>query len=114
MFAFTNSKEKNSPTIIGAGVKVFGDIKTEHTLQIHGEVKGKVTADIIVIGKGGVMIGEVRAREMFLHGAVDGPVTVETANVFPNASMCGTLSYSKLNITGNDGGLECKLVKRKA
>lgn len=112
MLAFTNAKEKTSPTIIGAGCKLTGDIKTEHTVQIHGHVVGNITADTVIIGRGGKVIGKIVANDLFLHGSLDGPATVNTANVFSNAQMTGVLSYYTLNITGNTG-LECKLAKRK-
>lgn len=112
MLAFTNAKEKTSPTIIGAGCKLTGDIKTEHTVQIHGHIVGDITADTVIIGRGGKVIGKIIANDLFLHGSLDGPATVNTANVFSNAQMTGVLSYYTLNITGNTG-LECKLAKRK-
>lgn len=112
MLAFTNAKEKTSPTIIGAGCKLTGDIKTDHTVQIHGYVVGNITADTVIIGRGGKVIGKIVANDLFLHGSLDGPATVNTANVFSNAQMTGVLSYYTLNITGNTG-LECKLAKRK-
>ncbi len=112
MLAFTNAKEKTSPTIIGAGCKLTGDIKTDHTVQIHGHVVGNITAETVVIGRGGKVIGKVNTHTLFLHGTLDGPATVNTANIFSNAQMTGILSYYTLNITGNTG-LECKLAKRK-
>ncbi len=112
MLAFTNAKEKTSPTIIGAGCKLTGDIKTDHTVQIHGHIVGNITADTVIIGRGGKVIGKIVANDLFLHGSLDGPATVNTANVFSNAQMTGVLSYYTLNITGNTG-LECKLAKRK-
>ncbi len=112
MLAFTNAKEKQSPTIIGAGCKLTGDMKTDHTVQIHGHVVGNITAETVVIGRGGRVIGKVNATNLFLHGTLDGPAVVNTANIFSNAQMTGTLSYFTLNITGNTG-LECKLAKRK-
>jgi cytoskeletal protein CcmA (bactofilin family) len=112
MFVFTNSKEKQSPTIIGAGCHIHGEIKTDHIVQVHGTVSGNITGDKVVIGRGGNVIGKVSANEFFLHGAMNGPAVVETANVFSDAKMTGTLSYSKLNISENCG-LECKLNKRK-
>lgn len=112
MLAFTNAKEKQSPTIIGAGCKLTGDIKTDHVVQIHGHVVGNVTAGTVVIGRGGRVVGRVVAETLFLHGALDGPATVDTANMFSAAQMTGILSYRTLNITSNTG-LECKLAKRK-
>ncbi len=112
MLAFTNAKEKQSPTIIGAGCKLTGDMKTDHIVQVHGHVIGNITAETVVIGRGGRVVGRVVAENLFLHGTLDGPATVNTANVFSAAQMTGILSYRTLNITGNTG-LECKLAKRK-
>lgn len=112
MLAFTDAQEKQSPTVIGAGCKLNGDIKTNHTVQVHGAVTGNITAETVVIGRGGSVIGKVVAKHLFLHGMLDGPATVDTANMFSAAQMTGVLSYRTLNITGNTE-LECKLAKRK-
>ncbi len=112
MLAFTNADEKTSPTIIGAGCKLTGDIKTDHSVQIHGHVVGDITAETVVIGRGGTVEGKVTADNLFLHGTLTGPANVDIANVFSHAQMSGTLSYKTLNITANTG-LECKLAKRK-
>lgn len=112
MLAFTNAHEKQSPTIIGAGCIMTGDIKTDHTVQIHGQIIGNVTADTVVIGRGGSVTGAVVAQNLFLHGTLNGPATVNVANMFSAAQMTGILKYRILNITGNTA-LECKLSKRK-
>jgi len=112
MLAFTNSDEKQSPTIIGAGCNLDGNIKTDHTVQIHGTVKGDITATTLIIGRGGKVKGNIRAQTMFLHGTLDGDAEVNVANILSNAKMTGTLFYKTLNITANTG-LECKLSKKK-
>ena len=112
MLAFTTADEKTSPTIIGAGCKLTGDIKTDHSVQIHGHVVGDITAETVVIGRGGTVEGNITAENVFLHRTLTGPATVDIANVFSHAQMSGTLSYKTLNITANTG-LECKLAKRK-
>ena len=112
MLAFTNADEKKSPTIIGAGCKLKGNIDTDHTVQIHGVVHGNIVAETLIIGRGGRVDGDITANTLFLHGALSGNANVKIANVFSNATMTGTLFYKTLNITGNTG-LECKLEKRK-
>ncbi|MCL2737796.1 MAG: polymer-forming cytoskeletal protein [Alphaproteobacteria bacterium] len=112
MFAFTNSAEKISPTVVGAGTRFVGDIKTDGIVQVHGLVQGTVTGDTVIIARGGRILGRVNAKTLFLHGTMDGPATVDVANVFADADMSGTLSYITLNINNNNG-LECKLVCRK-
>lgn len=112
MLAFTDADKKTSPTIIGAGCNLTGDIKTDHSVQIHGHVTGDIVAETVVIGRGGCVVGKITANSLFLHGKLEGPATVDIANVFSHAEMVGTLSYRTLNITANTG-LECKLAKRK-
>lgn len=112
MLAFTNADEKQSPTVIGAGCHINGNINSDLTVQIHGTIHGDVTASIVVIGRGGHVIGNVFSDTMFLHGDLQGSATVNTANIFSNARMDGTLTYKTLNITSNTE-LECKLEKRK-
>lgn len=112
MLAFTNAKEKTSPTVIGAGCQLTGNIVTDHSVQIHGTVVGNVTAETVIIGRGGTVKGEINANDLFLHGTIAGPATVDIANIFSHAKMTGTLSYRTLNITANNG-LECKLEKRE-
>ena len=95
MLAFTNSTEKQSPTVIGAGCKLTGEIRTDHTVQIHGEVIGNIVAETVVIGRGGRVVGEVQTPVLFLHGTLDGPATVNTANVFSadKLPLSKTLQY---------------------
>ena len=112
MLAFTNADEKQSPTVIGAGCKITGNIHSDLTVQIHGTVQGDITASIVVVGRGGHVIGDIFTETLFLHGDLNGSATVNTANIFSNARMNGTLTYSTLNITSNTE-LECKLAKRK-
>ncbi|MCL2339168.1 MAG: polymer-forming cytoskeletal protein [Proteobacteria bacterium] len=112
MFAFTNSAEKISPTIVGAGAKLTGEIRTDGIVQVHGTVHGQIFGDTVIIARGGMVVGRVTAKSLFLHGTIEGPATVDIANIFSDAKMTGNLSYVKLNITDNDR-LECKLIARK-
>ena len=73
---------------------------------------GNVTATTVVIGRGGIVEGAITADNLFLHGTLIGPATVNNANMFSAAQMTGELSYLTLNITSNTA-LECKLTKRK-
>ena len=112
MLAFTNADEKKSPTVVGAGCVIKGNIETDHTVQIHGTVNGNINAETIIIGRGGNVIGDISAKTLFLHGSLKGDASINAVNVFSNAKMSGTLFYKTLNITGNTG-LECKLEKKK-
>lgn len=110
MLVFTNSKNKISPTIIGAGCELIGNIKTENTVQVHGSVNGNIDAETVIIAKGAIVTGEIKSNSLFLHGFLDGNAHTKYTHVFTDAKMKGTLYYKLLNIHGNTG-LECKLAK---
>ena len=66
-------------SIIGPGMKVIGDCETEGTLRIEGTVEGTVKAGkAVVIGKDGVVIGDVATQDAVIGGRVVGTVIAES------------------------------------
>ncbi len=62
-------------SIIGPGTRVHGDLETEGTVRIEGEVRGDVTADkAVVLGAEGVVEGDIRTHDAVLSGIVRGTV----------------------------------------
>lgn len=81
-------KEKEQPapqtresviSIIGPGMKVIGDCETEGTLRIEGTVEGSVRAGkAVVIGKDGVVEGDIATQDAVIGGRVSGTVIAES------------------------------------
>src|SRR5512145_940827 len=66
-------------SIIGPGMRVKGDCETEGTLRIEGIVEGTVHAGkAIVVGKNGVVHGDINTRDAVIGGRVVGTVTAES------------------------------------
>ena len=66
-------------SIIGPGMRVKGDCETEGTLRIEGFVEGTVTAGkAIVVGKDGVVHGDINTQDAVIGGRVIGTVTAES------------------------------------
>lgn len=83
----TMAKEANGaqPTrdtvvsIIGPGMRVVGDCETEGTLRIEGVVEGTVRAGkAVVIGKDGVIQGDLITQDAIVGGRVAGTVVAES------------------------------------
>lgn len=65
-------------TIIAAGTTVVGDVESEGVVKIEGEVRGSVrAAGQILIGKGGIVRGDVLTREAVIGGEIEGAVRAE-------------------------------------
>lgn len=66
-------------SIIGPGMKVVGDCETDGTLRIEGAVQGSVqAAKAVVVGKDGLVIGDISTQDAVISGRVEGSVTAHS------------------------------------
>ncbi len=66
-------------SIIGNGMKVVGNCETEGTLRIEGELEGTVRAGkAVVVGKDGVVQGDIYTQDAIIGGKVTGTVVAES------------------------------------
>jgi cytoskeletal protein CcmA (bactofilin family) len=81
------AKENNTPqqsrdnviSIIGPGMRVVGDCETDGTLRVEGTIEGTVRAGkAVVIGKDGVVVGDVVTQDAIIGGRVTGAVVAES------------------------------------
>jgi cytoskeletal protein CcmA (bactofilin family) len=69
----------NVISIIGPGMRVVGDCETDGTLRIEGSVDGTVKAGkAVVVGKDGVVNGDVVTQDAIIGGRVTGKVVAES------------------------------------
>jgi cytoskeletal protein CcmA (bactofilin family) len=72
-------KGDNVISIIGPGMRVVGDCETDGTLRIEGVVEGTVrAAKAVVIGKDGMVKGDVVTQDAIIGGRVNGAVVAES------------------------------------
>jgi cytoskeletal protein CcmA (bactofilin family) len=56
-------------------ISVSGDVETEGALRIDGRLEGTIRrADLVVVGQGATIVGDVTAREVIVGGAVTGNI----------------------------------------
>lgn len=66
-------------SIIAPGTKVIGDCETDGTLRIEGTVQGTVKASkAVVVGKDGVVRGDINTQDAVIGGHVTGTVIAES------------------------------------
>ena len=62
-------------SILDAHISVTGDMETDGALRVDGRLEGTIhRADLVVIGEGASVVGDVTAREVIVGGAVTGNV----------------------------------------
>ncbi|MEO5509536.1 MAG: polymer-forming cytoskeletal protein [Longimicrobiales bacterium] len=70
---------ENAISIIGPGMKIVGDCDTEGTIRIEGTIQGTVRAGkAVVIGKDGMVNGDVTTQDAIIGGRVTGSVVAES------------------------------------
>ena len=63
-------------SIIASGMRVVGDISTEGTVRVEGEVEGTIRAGkAVVLGQGGRVDGHIVTKEAAIGGQVSGSIT---------------------------------------
>lgn len=66
-------------SIIGPGMKVVGDCTSDGTIRIEGQVEGSVkAAKSVVIGKDGVVLGDVVTQDAIVAGRVNGSISADS------------------------------------
>src|SRR2546428_9215332 len=75
------SRRETSPipstnfSVLDSHISVSGDLETDGALRIDGRLEGSIhKADLIVIGQGASVVGDVTAREVIVGGAVTGNI----------------------------------------
>jgi cytoskeletal protein CcmA (bactofilin family) len=87
-------------SVLDAQLTVRGDIETEGTLRIDGRLDGSIRrADIVVIGTGATVVGDISAREVIVGGSVQGNVTATTRiELQPSAVVTGDIDAGAIMI----------------
>lgn len=75
------SRRETSPipttnfSVFDAHIAIVGDVETDGALRIDGRLEGSIhRADLIVVGEGASVIGDITAREVIVSGAVTGNI----------------------------------------
>jgi len=63
-------------SIIATGMKVTGDIDSTGVVKVEGRVEGSIrSARQVLVGRQGVVQGDIETREAIIGGTVDGSIT---------------------------------------
>jgi cytoskeletal protein CcmA (bactofilin family) len=85
-------------SVIDNQLSIAGDLDTEGTVRVDGKVEGSLhRADTLIIAAGGVVIGDVEAREVVIGGNLCGTLTVSgRVEVQSTASVEGDIRASAI------------------
>jgi cytoskeletal protein CcmA (bactofilin family) len=87
-------------SVIDQALTISGDIDTSGTIRVDGRVEGALhRADTLIIGAGGVVVGNIEAREVVAGGEVRGNLTItERVEIQATATVCGDIRAAAVQL----------------
>ncbi len=92
------AEKKGLPSIISRGLTITGDLASDGEVQVDGRVEGDIACVSLVVGLGGEVVGEVRAKSLRLHGQLTGQVLADNVFLAATARMVGDVYHQSLAI----------------
>lgn len=66
-------------SVIGPGMEIVGDVKSDGTVRVEGRVEGAIRAGkSVVVGKGGRVEGDIETQDVVVAGQVTGTIVAES------------------------------------
>jgi len=92
-------------SILDAHISVTGDLETDGALRIDGRLEGTIhRADLVVVGEGASVVGDVTAREVIVGGAVTGNIfALQRTELQSTGIVAGDIRSAAILI--NEGGV---------
>ena len=84
------------PSVIAASLRFEGEIHSDGSVRIEGQVKGKVTARNLTVGSRGGIEGDVAAEVAEINGLITGDLEADTVILGPGAQVFGDITYGSL------------------
>jgi cytoskeletal protein CcmA (bactofilin family) len=85
-------------TVLGARLKIVGDVSGDEDLVVNGRLEGKIRVDRkVVVNAGGEVEGDVQARSVIIGGRVHGQVmATERAELLPTGRVQGNVHAPRI------------------
>lgn len=107
--------DENYPTgtggrsLLGAGSRITGSIYVPGTIELPGQVKGRVEASTVVVDETGEVKGEIHAVTTSIRGQFSGEIMGGNVTLHATAQVTGKITYQSLSIeTGARVEVECR------
>jgi cytoskeletal protein CcmA (bactofilin family) len=91
--------EASRRSVIGNDLKIIGQdlkIRTEGTLQVDGEVEGRLDATEVIVGEHGKVTGTVVAERVIVRGTLAGEIRGVTVALQASSHVKGEIHHVSL------------------
>lgn len=87
-----------SRSVLAADLKIKGDLTSNGTVEVLGEIDGKITVRSLIVGGEGRVKGTVSAETVDVRGRLDGRISCASLTLRAAASVKADSTYATLVI----------------
>jgi cytoskeletal protein CcmA (bactofilin family) len=85
-------------SVISPNVRIVGDIVSQGEVHVDGEIDGNITCQVLTIGEGARISGEVTAESVKVHGELSGKINSPVVSITKTARVVGDIIHESLEI----------------
>jgi cytoskeletal protein CcmA (bactofilin family) len=85
-------------TVIGDGLKIFGNVTAEGLVEINGQIEGDLQCTSLIVSPKGRIVGSVTAEHVVVNGRVEGPIRGGDVALKSQAHVVGDIHHQNLTI----------------
>ena len=100
-------------SVLGADLKITGEITSSGSVEVLGEIDGNITANGLIIGQEGRVKGSVTAHSVEVKGKFDGKVSCESFTLRASSEVKADVNTTAL-IIESGAHIEGRFTKPKA
>lgn len=85
-------------TVIGDGLKIFGNVTAEGLVEINGQIEGDLQCTSLIVSPKGRIVGRITAEQVVVNGRVEGPIQGGDVALKSQAHVVGDIDHKTLTI----------------
>ena len=86
------------PSILSAGARLVGNLRTDGEVQIDGHHQGEIHAKAVHVSRDGMVAGAITADTVHIEGQVDGAIAARTVTLGKSSRVVGDVLHETLSI----------------
>ncbi len=94
----SNRRKASAPSILSSGLQIVGNMDSAGEVQIDGQFEGNVRCKLLIIGRQGVVKGEIIADEVTVGGRVNGDIRGRKVELLSTAEVEGDILHESLEV----------------
>ena len=94
----TRAPVSGGRSVLSADLRIVGDVSSQGSIEVLGEVEGTVSAQALIVGADGRLKGKVSAEAVDIRGTVSGKISCVTLTLRAAAVVKADANYTTLVI----------------